>query len=287
MLRKNHIYRRALSVLALVTSVLGATLPAAQADTSYDVFDSTVKIYNCSASVIAMPESTPEDHALILTNGHCIQPLIGNRLLDGEEVISNRRISNVSEYYQRALFYKGNDSVHSAAKGTMTDIVYATMKQTDVAILRVDKTYQELSDNGVKTRPLATTRPLEGAPITIPSTYWHKSFSCSVEKFIPELHEGNWRWSDSIRYSDSGCDVQGGSSGSPIVDATTGAVIGINNTRNDGGQNCSQNNPCEIDELGQTSSIAERGYGQQTYYIPLCFEGSNLNLNKPSCSLPQ
>ena len=68
-----------------------------------------------------------------------------------------------------------------------------------------------------------------------------------IDKFIFMVKEANWTFKDSIRYTD-GCDTIGGTSGSPIIEAGTRTVIGVNNSANESGRKCTMNNPCEISE---------------------------------------
>lgn len=274
----------AAAALVTVASMLGSA--PAQAQSSYDTFDSTVGIFNCSASVVQLPESRDSDRALVLTNGHCIQPVL-DRYLNRGEVVTNRSLGFLDKGYFKNVTFYGGSSPTQLTTGTLTDLVYATMDNTDIAILRVDKTYGQLKASGVKVRPLSSSHPVDGTSIEIPSTYWQRAYSCNIDGFAHELQEGPWLWRDAIRYSYGGCEVQAGSSGSPIVDVNTGAVIGINNTAVEGGAECAMGNPCEVDPYGNKATNPGRSYGTQTYYIPTCFNNSTLAMNKAGCELPR
>lgn len=231
-------------ILMQTTVFSTVSLAPAQAQSPYETFDSTVGIFNCSASVIKLPDSRNLDRALIITNGHCIEPVF-DRYLQRGEVINNHSLWLLNKPYFKEISFYGGSQPTELAKGKLTDVVYATMDNTDIAILRTDKTYAQLVASGVKFRPFSTTHPEAGTLIEIPSTYWRTAYSCAIDGFAPVLQEGPWLWRDAIRYTEPGCDVQGGSSGSPIVDANTGAIIGINNTAVEGGTECSVGNPCE------------------------------------------
>lgn len=287
MSRKFTLRGRLAAAAAVAVTALATAFPApAQAQNQYQTFDSTVGIFNCSASVVKMPGARDSDRALILTNGHCIEPVFDRYLRRGE-VVTNHSLFFLSKpYFKEVTFYGGNEPTE-LLKGKLTHVVYATMDNTDIAILKSNKTYAQLQRSGVKVRNLSTSRPQQGLDIQIPSTYWKGSYSCGIDGFAHELHEGTWLWRDAIRYTESGCRVQSGSSGSPIVDISTGDVVGVNNTGNDGGSQCSLGSPCEVDAYGNKTSYVGRGYGTQTYYIPTCFNGSNLAMGKGGCELPK
>lgn len=274
----------AAGLLALATVTGPLTLPA-QAN-SFQTFDGTVMIQSCSASVIQMPGANDSDKALIMTNGHCIKPVFDRHLKRGE-VITNYSLWATPKPQFKEIAFVGGNQPSELLRGKLTDVVYATVDNTDLAILRSDKTYSQLRQAGVKIRPLSSSRPTAGTQIQIPSSFWRKAYACSIEAFPHELHEGQWIWKDAIRYTSTGCNVQGGSSGSPIVDVSTGAIIGINNTGADGGEACAFNNPCEVDSAGRKAVIPGRSYGTQTYYMPTCFTGSSLTMNKAGCLLPK
>jgi hypothetical protein len=168
-------------------------------------------------------------------------------------------------------------------------ILYATMTNTDMALLELTQSYADIkAQTGVDALRITTARPIEGTKIEIPSGYWNRTYSCSIEAFIPQLREDGWTFTDSIRYSPSGCEVIGGTSGSPIVEASSGVVIGINNTGNESGDRCTMNNPCEVDQSGRISVIKGRGYGQQVYQLTTCLDSqAQLDLAVPGCLLPK
>lgn len=98
---------------------------------------------------------------------------------------------------------------------------------------------------------------------------------------------GEWTWKDSVRYT-SACRTIGGTSGSPVVDNATGKVVAVNNTGNEDGGRCTDNNPCEVAEDGTVTVREGINYGQQTYRIPACFALDNkLDLSRSGCALPK
>lgn len=67
---------------------------------------------------------------------------------------------------------------------------------------------------------------------------------------------------DSVRDSMPGCDIIGGSSGSPVVDDESGQVVAVTNTINESGEQCTINNPCEVNEDGTTTVTKGEGYAR-------------------------
>jgi V8-like Glu-specific endopeptidase len=183
------------------------------------------------------------------------------------------------------------DSTGQRVVGTLstTRLVYATMTRTDFAIYELDKNYREI-EGQYRTRPLtlASRKGDLGEPIQVLSGYWKRGYSCAIEAFIPTLREAGWTMSDSIRYSRPGCEVIGGTSGSPVVSGLTREVIGVNNTGNESGEECTMNNPCEVDEAGNIRAEKGFSYGQQVRWIYGCLaSGRTLDLKRPECELPK
>jgi hypothetical protein len=134
---------------------------------------------------------------------------------------------------------------------------------------------------------LDSVRPLSGISIDIISGYWDRGYSCEIDGFVFAIREGEWTFTDSIRYT-SGCKTIGGTSGSPITPRGERTVVAINNTSNESGERCTLNNPCEVDEAGEVTVHAGVRYGQQTYNVYSCLTPSfQFDLDRADCSLPQ
>lgn len=72
------------------------------------------------------------------------------------------------------------------------------------------------------------------------------------------------------------------------LDNATGKVVAVNNTGNEDGGRCTDNNPCEVAEDGTVTVREGINYGQQTYRIPACFALDNkLDLSRSGCALPK
>ena len=78
----------------------------------------------------------------------------------------------------------------------------------------------------------------------------------------------------------------GGTSGSPVIEKGTRNVIGVNNTVNESGAQCTIDNPCEVDKQGKVTAEKGLAYGQETYPIYSCFnEAREFDLATPGCAL--
>lgn len=168
------------------------------------------------------------------------------------------------------------------------EIVYATMTGTDLAVLRLNMTYDELkNDQNVDPFLMADAPGTIGEEIIVVSGLWEYTTQCTYEALVDQLHEGNWRFWDSIRYSEE-CETFGGTSGSPLLSVATGEIIGVNNTTFEGGTACTVNNPCEVDEMGNATTIPDASYAQQTIWLYECLTNDfDLDLDRDGCELPK
>jgi V8-like Glu-specific endopeptidase len=242
----------------------------------YD-FEGIVKLSNCSGSLIILNGMPTSAKAIVMTNGHCIQKPGG--YLEPGEVWHNKEIYRTMKIYDSAM------ELHLIRA---EKILYATMTDTDVAYYQLSETYDEIkSRTNIDPYTLDTIRPYEAQEIEIISGYWDRGYSCSIENFVFKLKEGQWTWTDSIRYTET-CDTICGTSGSPIIAKGERRVIGVNNTSNQDGISCALNNPCEVDEEGNISAFKDVRYGQQTYPLYSCLTVDfNIDLSLDSCQLPR
>ncbi|WP_037683270.1 serine protease [Streptomyces griseus] len=236
----------------------------------------TVALSNCSGSVVRFPNSLDTDPALVLTNGHCLE----TGFPDPGEVIVNQASSR--------SFGLLNSSGTRVATLRASKIAYSTMTDTDATIYQLTTTYATIKNSyGISALTVQDTHPTAGTAITVASGYWKRLYSCNVDGFAYRLKEGSWTWKDSVRYTSS-CNTIGGTSGSPVVDQATGKVVAVNNTGNEDGERCTDNNPCEVDANGNVTVREGINYAQETYQFPACFTTRNqLNLSASGCTLPK
>jgi V8-like Glu-specific endopeptidase len=239
-------------------------------------FAGTVALSNCSGSVVRTAASQPNDPALVMSNGHCLEtgfPAAG-------QVVVDRASSRTFSLLNGAAQKVGTLRASKIAYGTMTD--------TDVSLYQLTSTYAQIQNQyGIRALELSAARPAQGTAITVVSGYWKRTYGCHVDGFAHRLQEGAWTWKDSIRYT-SACRTIGGTSGSPVLDNLTGKVVAVNNTGNEDGGRCTDNNPCEVDETGRVTVRKGINYGQQTYQmVPCIVAGSRIDLTRPGCGLPK
>ncbi|MGW2820637.1 S1 family peptidase [Streptomyces sp. NPDC001443] len=261
---------------ASVSSAAAPTRTAAAPTLQAVTFAGTVSLSNCSGSVIRFPNSASTDPALVLTNGHCLE----TGFPEPGEVIVGQSSSRT--------FGLLNSAGTKVATLRASKVAYSTMTDTDVTIYQLTSTYATiLSNYGISPLTLADTHPVAGTAITVASGYWKRYYSCSIDGFVYRLKESDWTWKDSVRYT-SACQTIGGTSGSPVIDQSTNKVVAVNNTGNEDGATCTENNPCEVDASGNVTVRKGINYAQETYQIPACFTtGNQLNLSASACTLPK
>ncbi|MEU3493962.1 serine protease [Kitasatospora cineracea] len=264
------------ALCALTLAGATALATAAPASAATVTFAGTVALSNCSGSLVRMPTSVDTDPGLILTNGHCLEtgmPAAG-------QVITNR-----SSTRSFTLLSSTGSSLGTVRANR---VLYSTMTDTDVTLYRLSTSYATIKSRyGISPLTMSTTHPVAGSAIKVVSGYWKKTYSCNVDGFAYRLKESSWTFKDSVRYT-SGCDIIGGTSGSPVVDVNSGQVVAVNNTINESGESCTLDNPCEVDQNGTVTVHQGIGYAQETYTIPNCFAPGNvLDLTRAGCVLPR
>jgi V8-like Glu-specific endopeptidase len=267
----------ALTAGAAPASAAPAAAPARPAQVKAVDFTGIVALSNCSGSLVRTPTAADSDPALVLTNGHCYE----GGMPSAGQVITNRASSRTFSLL---------NSSGSGTLGTLraNRVLYATMTDTDVTLYRLNQSYAAIQQAyGTPALQLSISHPTAGADVRVVSGYWRRIYSCNIDGFAYRVKEGEWTWKDSIRYTPS-CNVIGGTSGSPLVDASTGKVVGANNTINEDGGRCTLNNPCEVDQSGTVTVHPNIGYAQQTYILATCIApGSVLDFNRPGCLVPR
>ena len=241
-------------------------------DTNYD-FEGIVDFSGCSGSLIRFSGQPLTSKALVLTNGHCLG------MINPGNIISNKPAMKSMSIFDKQM---------NAFRFTSTRVVYATMTDTDITILELSESYQDIQNKfNIQSFDLDTIRPSIGTDIEIVSGGWKRGTSCAIDAFIFNLREGDWLFKDSIRYTE-GCLTRGGFSGSPIISKGTRSVIAIHNTANELGYRCTMNNPCEVSKNGSINFSKGRRYGQQTYNIYSCLSPDfDIDLSRPGCALPK
>ncbi|SOD62877.1 Trypsin-like peptidase domain-containing protein [Streptomyces zhaozhouensis] len=235
--------------------------------------EGSVDLEGCAGSVVRTSASGPRDPALVLTNGHCVQ---GERPEPGTAIVDQPADRGVSIADRQGY---PQTTAHAER------LVYATMTGTDIALYRLDKTYGQLEAEGARIFRLTSTPVRAGDPLTVASL--GARHHCTAEAVVPHLREGGYQQNDSIRYAGGeDCFPGYGDSGSALLAPDGTTVVGIHNTHNAEGEQCTDNNPCEVDRNGEVTSTRGRAYGQQVHTITACLaEGSQLDLSRQGCAL--
>ncbi|PSM31403.1 trypsin-like peptidase domain-containing protein [Haliangium sp. UPWRP_2] len=171
-------------------------------------FTAIVALSNCSGSLVRFKNSKTTDFAMVLTNSHCTGSFIP---------AGDARVNVASTRTFNLLSSSGKSTL-----GTLraSKLIYGTMTGTDMALYQLTSTYAQISSRyRVAALLIADTHPTAGTAIRVVSGFWRRIYSCTISKFVLQLHEGSWSWDDSIRYTEPGCEVIGGTSGSPIINA--------------------------------------------------------------------
>jgi V8-like Glu-specific endopeptidase len=239
----------------------------------------------CSAALVRYEKSRPQDRAMVLTNGHCFEEgfIPPNTFLLNKD---SRRTFLVLDPKSPSP-YKGLGRV------TAEKVIYATMTKTDITLYRLTETFEEIEKRlGVRALTLSSAPTKAGGSIEIASGFWAIGYACDVDAISPGHRESVeadvYEWKNALRYSEPGCDTKGGTSGSPIVQAGSRTIIGINNTGNESGEKCTENNPCELDRDGNVVRY-EKGlsYVEQIHYIYSCLDSNlNFDVTLDTCNLP-
>jgi V8-like Glu-specific endopeptidase len=270
------LFRSVLAVTAVATTALLGTTTAHAAAPGTD-FTGIAALSNCSASLVRYAESVSTDKALVLTNGHCYE---GGFLQPGQVLVNKASTRSIT-------LLKPDSSRAGTVRADK--ILFGTMTKTDMIVYEVNETYASIKSRlNVTPLTLAKQGPADGAGMAVVSGYWKRIYTCSVQATIPQLREGDWSWQNSIKYQQPGCETIGGTSGSPVVSTSTGEVIGVNNTGNEDGEQCTVNNPCEVDADGNVTVDQGAAYGQQTWWLYTCLTANRtIDLNKSGCELPK
>jgi V8-like Glu-specific endopeptidase len=224
--------------------------------------------------------------AYAVTNGHCA---VLPDFLKATEIITNRPSDLV---FKLNYFVNSKSMVRSLP---VRQIVYATMKGTDITVFELDTTFKKLVKAGFTPLEIDPIPPKFGESVKvvgIPGTgvqrslrYLHKAV-CETGESV-NLNEDVYKWQNSVRHR---CSTIGGMSGSPMISQKTNRVVAIVNTGvNDDAlkqPECSWNRPCEVSSTGKVLTLPKENYAQRVNAIPTCFDQKGVfNLNLAGCKL--
>ena len=263
-------------------------------DGRYDAYGGIARFdgpSTCTATLLqtATGAAAAQAPAYVLTNGHCV----GIWGADGVILAQDPPASTITLRF--GYFAYTADSPVAEAHA----VSWATMKGTDLAVVRLDTTLGDLAAKGIDPFPIAAAVPAPGtavanvaAPIGVPivdipeDQRFLRLGTCTVEGDPVGLIERQWRWWSAIR---TDCpDVWPGSSGSPILDIATGELVGAINTTtigSEGGTDCWLGRPCEVTATG-TEVRADTSYAMPVSGLLACFGADGtLDVTGEACPL--
>lgn len=234
-------------------------------------------IEGCQSSIVKAAESRDQDPALLLTNGHCV-PIVEP---DRERPAVGKTISD--QPTDASLGFTDAQG-YVLTKAHIDRLVFATMSGTDVAVYRLDKSFAQLQDEGVRVLKIAKKGPSAGDRVTLMTA---DPLSCQIEAVVPTLREDGYEQHDALRMkAGDDCETFPGFSGAALVAPDGETVVGINNSNNREGEKCTENGPCEVGAGGKIEVFTNQAYGQQVALLNDCITGgSGADLDAAGCDL--
>ncbi|GAA3222749.1 trypsin-like serine protease [Oerskovia jenensis] len=244
-----------------------------------DVFDMGMggfpALSGCESSIVRTSTSAGDDPAMLLTNGHCLPvvdetfgiPGVGATIVD-QPVDASVAFTDAQGY--------------GLTTAEIERLLLGTITGTDVALYRLDESFEELESEGVTVLTLAESRPQVGDTVTLKTT---DPRGCTIEAVVPVLREGGYEQHDALRMAAGpDCETYPGDSGAALVAADGVTVVGVNSTTNRDGLLCEIDNPCEVGPDGTTTVVTNQPYGQQVVGLNACLtEESELDLDARGC----
>jgi len=220
--------------------------------------------------------------AYLMTNGHCV------------ELFDSTTVQHQVPVEGEARFSLFQDNLAGAVSVNINEISWASMRGTDIAILKTDQTLAQLKQQGFAAYTLAplpkpgTALSIMGVPVKdLPQDKWAlRQVQCKAGQ-TTRLFEFVWIW-DRAQAGDC-TGILPGHSGSPVFDPA-GQVVGIINTSTIGaeaGGNCYLGKPCELRKTGVVA-IPNTSYWLAVDSVRGCFNAAGeFSLQQASCTLEQ
>jgi len=253
------------SSLALVAALVGG-YPATPEDLR------GMGSLTCSG-VLIRANRGDDRRAILLTNGHCAT----NAAIEADDAVVN------APYERGELsIFMGGETPEVVKPNA---VLYATRTGTDVALIELKSTYRELESKGARVYNLSDVDAKPETDIQLVSGYWKQKQLCAISHIVGSLIEDVWTTRDSYAMRDP-CPIVGGWSGTPMLEPTTGKIVGILSATNTAGQVCTLDNPCEVMPDGTRLAFNGRSYGSRTSMIPGCLTAAgDLDLAATTCKL--
>jgi len=151
-------------------------------------------------------------------------------------------------------------------------VVWASMANTDVAVLELGATVGELRERGLT--PLVLGDRVEeelvvrGVPVsgTPAEDQYLREAACRFDG-VYNLIEFVWTFRHFLRHDCA--DIRGGSSGSPVMNRRTGEVVGVMSTTVEGESPCYLGTPCVVG--GEQPEVLPGNYSAPVWGWDVCF----------------
>lgn len=239
----------------------------------HSFFNGVGRYGNCTGTLIDSSELATAP-AYVITNGHCVSTSLISEsgvLLNQPEDSSKRMIFH---------YYKGFTS-ETVEIVRNKEITFASMDQTDAAIVELNITLTELKAKGICPFQISSSKPATGQKVQVvgvpltgmnASNYGLRLSNCQIGETVA-IREGNYSFPVSFRHR---CSIVGGSSGSPVFETETYSIVGLVNTAVEdsalNNENCTLSKPCEVSSDGDISINTDDNYGQTIEYLSGCFD---------------
>lgn len=249
-----------------------ANLAAAAPRPGTDYLAGTVRIGDCSGSIVRWT-TDDQARAVLLTNAHCLF-----FIPPGAHAV-NRPGS------WTPVLFNAEGGLHFERLGR-TRLLYATMTDTDLALLELPWSYGELRGAGIPAFEIASQTARAGSDLILASGNERRVDVCRIDAIVDILRSDDPA-SHTFRksYRLAGCSAAHGVSGSPLIVPGSRIVAGIENLRVDG-QSC-KDSFCELQTNGSFAFHARTTYGQRVDGIRRCLSASGqFDLDAASCDLP-
>ncbi len=252
-----------------------------------------IRGFSSCTGFFIQPKPSATAPAYVLTNGHCIDLL--ENLLSPTEIVVDRTLRSYGRSPAILTYTPGYfANVRGRTIYQVRKVLYATMKNNDMALLELNISQEDLMASGVnplqlddKPAAVGTKIDVVGVPaeaIAFNYQYLHR-VSCSMGAMV-RVKEGGYDWKQALRHR---CSLLGGMSGSPMIAAAGNKVVGIVNTGGGSGGRrsplCTLDNPCEITKDDKPKPTVSFNYGQLLDQLPGCFSQGVFDLQRSSCRL--
>jgi hypothetical protein len=215
--------------------------------------------------------------AYAVTAGRCVG------IDDTATVVSEARVEGASVEFGTYAAVTAASRV-DPVRVAVAAVTWASMRGSDLAVLRLGSSYDELAAAGI--RPVSAGQPLDpegqvlvaGVPVEgLPDGQRHlRGTRCAVGSTADVL-EAPWLWTGAQSSDCTG--ILPGSAGSPALDGSGRAVgmVSTSTISSDQLRDCYEGRPCVVDAEGETVE-PDATYLVDVAGVPECFPGGVFRL---------